>query len=106
MYIVFVFGSGRIDKIIPLSYVFTDEFSNDNCFYKIGYMYLTVMVKRCGMIGIFFLQEAVCISSGFGFNGYKNNRPMWDAIKCVNVFKYEFSINLDDVMKVYKNFML
>lgn len=61
-----------------------------------GYLLVSTTLARFKYYHAWLLSDAICNSSGLGFNGYRNGKPRWDLISNVHVVKFELGLSLRD----------
>lgn len=68
-----------------------DGFINDtNVFYQMWYVMMATTAVRFKYYFAWLLADAVCNTSGLGFNGYDaDNNPKWDLISNIYVIPFE-----------------
>jgi lysophospholipid acyltransferase 1/2 len=64
--------------------------------HRLLFLYLTAFNHRVKYYVAFLISEAVCVASGFGFNGYdaETGEPKWDLIKNIDIYKLETVKNM------------
>ncbi|XP_012225902.1 lysophospholipid acyltransferase 6 [Linepithema humile] len=82
----------------PIQRVKEDGFlKNTSMLYKIWYLIVATMLVRFKYYYAWLFADAICNSSGLGFNGYdERGNANWDLISNVDVWKFETSVNLRD----------
>jgi lysophospholipid acyltransferase len=59
---------------------------------RIGFIQLSSILTRCKYYCVWSLAEGACILSGFGFNGYdEDKKEKWDKLTNVHVLNCEFA---------------
>ena len=73
----------------PIEFLLEDEFANSyNFLSKCVLLYITIEICRVKYLAGFKFSEAALISTGLGFNGYKDNEIDWRRVRSVGLQAY------------------
>lgn len=72
-------------------HILDEDFVNGTgFFYKLWFICMTTTVVRFKYYFAWLTADAICNSSGLGFNGYdENGLAKWDLISNINVIEFE-----------------
>ncbi|KAF6038952.1 LPCAT3 [Bugula neritina] len=82
--LVFVIGYPVIGSHLPVSYFYTQQYTEDPLVYRLGYMLLWGQIVLARYVGVWLVAEGSCVISGIAFNGVDNSGNVkWNA--CANI---------------------
>ncbi|XP_077978563.1 membrane-bound glycerophospholipid O-acyltransferase 2-like [Glandiceps talaboti] len=77
----------------------SEEIKASSIFYRILYLEISIKTMQFKYIFAWTIADAICNSSGLGFNGYnEHGEPKWDLVTNVRIIPFLLATNLKEVV--------